>query len=76
MHGKRQVRITVCGKLSAQLAPAFEGMTLVGRGRSTDLVGEIADQAQLHALLARIRDLGLELESLESVPDHREREEA
>ena len=30
----------------------------------TKLVGEVADQAQLHGLLARIWDLGLELESM------------
>jgi hypothetical protein len=38
------------------------------RGR-TDLVGEVADQAQLHAHLRRIRDLGLELENLAVLPD-------
>ena len=31
---------------------------------ATELVGEVADQAQLHGLLTRIRDLGLELESV------------
>jgi hypothetical protein len=59
-----RVRITVRGGLSARLASAFEGMTPRHRAGHTDLVGEIADQAQLHGLLSRIRDLGLELESL------------
>ena len=31
---------------------------------ATELVGEIADQAQLHGVLSRIRDLGLELQSV------------
>jgi hypothetical protein len=39
-------------------------MTLVQCTGVTELVGEVADQAQLHGLLSRIRDLGLELESL------------
>jgi hypothetical protein len=60
-----RIRIRVRGGLSRRLATAFEGMTLVPRCGATDLVGEVADQAQLHALLARIRDLGLELESVE-----------
>lgn len=53
-----QARIVVRGKLTKRLATAFDGMTLVGRPGRTELVGEVADQAQLHGLLARIRDLG------------------
>jgi hypothetical protein len=60
----RRVRITVRGRLSERFATAFEGMRLVRRGGCTELVGEIADQAQLHGLLTRIRDLGLELEQV------------
>jgi hypothetical protein len=55
------VRITVRGGLSGRLATAFDGMTLVSAGDDTALVGEITDQAHLHGLLTRIRDLGLEL---------------
>jgi hypothetical protein len=39
-------------------------MVLVRRAGATELVGQVADQAQLHGLLSRIRDLGLELESV------------
>jgi len=35
---------------------------------ATELAGEVVDQAQLYGLLTRIRDLGLELESV-SVAD-------
>jgi len=35
----------------------------------TDLVGEIADQTQMHGLLSRIRDLGLELEKVTVLPE-------
>jgi hypothetical protein len=57
----QRVRITVRGRLSARLAAAFEGMSPRHRAGHTDLIGEIADQAQLHGVLSRIRDLGLEL---------------
>jgi hypothetical protein len=64
-----RVRITVRGRLSPRLASAFEGMAPRHRRGHTDLVGEIADQAQLHGLLSRIRDLGLELENVTVLPD-------
>jgi hypothetical protein len=64
MTSTRTVRITVRGRLSDRLAAAFDGMTLVRRNGATELVGDVVDQAQLHGQLTRIRDLGLELESL------------
>lgn len=63
MASRLNIRITVRGRLSDRLAAAFEGMTPVRRRGATDLVGAVSDQAQLHGLLARVRDLGLELES-------------
>lgn len=64
MNTTRSIRITLRGRLSCHLAATFEGLTLVRRPGRTDLVGEVADQAQLHGLLTRIRDLGLDLESV------------
>jgi hypothetical protein len=64
----QRVRITVRGQLSTRLTGAFEGMTPHYRRGRTDLTGEIADQAQLHGLLTRIRDLGLELEDVSVQP--------
>ena len=64
MNTTLSIRITVRGRLSQRLAAAFDGMTPVRRAGATELVGEVADQAQLHGLLSRIRDLGLELESV------------
>lgn len=64
MRSTLNVRITVRGRLSKRLAAAFDGLTLVVRTGATELVGELADQAQLHGVLARIRDLGLELEAV------------
>jgi hypothetical protein len=64
VNATRSIRIRVRGRLSNGLAAAFDGLTLVRRTGATELVGEVADQEQLHGLLSRIRDLGLELESV------------
>jgi hypothetical protein len=66
----QRIRITVRGRLSMRLAGAFEGLAPRYRHGHTDLVGEITDQSQLHGLLARIRDLGLELENVSLEPEH------
>ena len=62
-------RITVKGRLSDRFAGAFDGMRLEAGKGETFLVGEIADQAQLHGILDRLRDFGLELVRLEQVED-------
>ena len=64
MNTTRHIQIKLRDRLSDRLATFFEGMTLVHRADGSELVGEIADQAQLHGLLSRIRDLGLELDSV------------
>jgi hypothetical protein len=73
MTSNPTVRITVRGRLSDRLASAFDGMTLIRRAGVTELVGAVADQAQLHGLLGRIRDLGLELESMRFSPQEETR---
>lgn len=64
MNTTIRIEIAVRGRLSDRLAAAFDGLTPIDRPRATQLVGEVADQAQLHSLLTLIRDLGLELESV------------
>jgi hypothetical protein len=64
MESNQHIRITVRGRLSERLAAAFDPMTLVARDGATELVGQIVDHAQLYGLLTRVRDLGLELESV------------
>jgi hypothetical protein len=64
MNTMQSIRIKVRGRLSNRLAAAFDGVTAVRCAGATELVGDVADQAQLHGLLSRIRDLGLELESV------------
>jgi hypothetical protein len=53
-------------RLGTQLAPRwatwFDGMTLtVAADGTTVLTGPVADQAALHGLLAKVRDLGVPL---------------
>jgi hypothetical protein len=54
-------QITVRGRLSATLIGAFDGLTARSSAAGTVLCGEIADQAALYGVLARIEALGLEL---------------
>jgi len=61
----------VDGHLGAHWATSLNGFTVTPEGDgTTTLTGEVADQAELHGLLARIRDLGLTLLSVQaqSVP--------
>ena len=55
-------QIKIRGHLSPQWSGWFEGLsiTLENKG-DTLLTGPVADQAALHGLLRRIRDLGLPL---------------
>jgi hypothetical protein len=46
------------------MAFAFEGLRVSSRGGETELVGEFADQAQLYGLIDLLRDLGIELVSV------------
>ena len=54
--------ITVEGILDSHWSAWFDGLRLTSdtAGRTT-IAGPVADQAALHGLLARIRDLGLPL---------------
>jgi hypothetical protein len=69
----REYRLLVEGRLSDQVAAAFEGMTLQYEDRNTALVGAVRDQAELQALLQRVSDLGLTLLSATAVEDGEER---
>jgi hypothetical protein len=57
--------IRVEGQLSARWAAHFCGMAMSTESTSTTLIeGRVEDQAALHALLRKVRDLGLELVSV------------
>ena len=54
--------IRVNGVLGSDWSPWFDGLQVTSDDRGqTTIAGPIADQAALHGLLAKIRDLGLEL---------------
>jgi hypothetical protein len=60
-------RIVVRGRLGEHLAGAFDGLQLDSRTGESSLTGTFADQAQLHGLLDRLRDLGIQLISVNPV---------
>ena len=62
-------QIVVRGELSERFSMAFEGMTLTPEDGQTVITGPVVDQAQLHGLLDRVRDLGLELVSVNALPE-------
>ena len=58
-------RIRVRGQLDPQWAAWFEGLGVAESAcGETTFSGPLADQSALHGVLARIRDLGLELVSV------------
>ena len=57
--------IKVKGGLDARWAAWFDGLTVTAVQDETIITGRIADQPALHGLLARIRDLGLPLVSVQ-----------
>ena len=58
--------IQVKGYLDARWNELFDGMTIDWKDNVTTISGEVADQAALHGLLARVRDYGLVLISIQS----------
>ncbi len=57
--------IRVAGHLSRQWADRFEGLTVtLEEDGNTLLTGPVADQAALHGLLKKVRDLGMPLVSV------------
>jgi hypothetical protein len=53
--------ICIKGSAGSIVADAFGEMTVVPENGTTVISGTISDQESLHSVLARIRNLGLEL---------------
>lgn len=68
-HGWYEIRLQ--GRLDARWSAWFDGLTLTaGADGTTTLRGPVVDQAALHGLLQRLRDLSLPLLSVSQVePD-------
>lgn len=74
-HEPGRYEIRIRGRLDDRWVPWFDGMTVTAADEGvTVLRGPVADQAALHGLLARLRDLGLPLISVgpaaDPGPDH------
>jgi hypothetical protein len=60
--------IRLAGRLDQRWAEWFDGLTLTHEGDGTTvLTGPVVDQAALHGLLQKVRDLGLPLVSVTQV---------
>jgi hypothetical protein len=72
LHEPAVCVIRVRGVLSSDWSERLGGMRIVvvrgGRHTITELVGELADQAALHGVLATLYELGLPLLTVECVP--------
>ena len=65
-----QYEIVVEGQLEARWSAWFDGCTVTNRADgNTELRGTLADQAALHGLLQRLRDIGIPLVSVTAVQD-------
>ncbi len=61
----------MAGRLAPHWSAWFDGLTVApGDDSTTVLHGPVPDQAALHGLLAKLRDLGLPLISLTQKEDH------
>jgi NADPH:quinone reductase-like Zn-dependent oxidoreductase len=61
-------QICIRGRVTERIGSALEGMRLEAGTTETVFTGEIRDQSQLYGLLDRVRDLGLELVSVQPQP--------
>jgi hypothetical protein len=69
--GTRHYEIRIRGRLEARWNSWFDGLTVhPGPDGTTVIAGPVVDQAALHGVLHRLRDLGIDLLSLtEVLPD-------
>ena len=62
MKGKTKIKVQ--GHLDKKWKDWFEGMDIIYEGDNTILSGNVKDQAFMHGILNRIRDLNLKLISV------------
>jgi hypothetical protein len=66
---KTVYRIVVGSELSDRYAVTFEGMHIETKDGRTILTGQITDQPHLFGILDRVYSLGLELLSVQALPE-------
>jgi hypothetical protein len=67
MNAPQEYEIRVAGHLSANWAARFEGLSMRHEPEGETVLSGSLDQAALHGVLVRIRDLGLNLISVNRV---------
>ena len=60
-------RVVVRGRLGSSFASASEEFELASHGGETSVTGRFADEAQLHRLLDRLRDLDIPIVSVNPI---------
>jgi hypothetical protein len=70
-HNPGRYEIRLKGHLDSRWSAWFDGLTLTNESDGTTIIcGPVADQAALHGLLQKVRDLGLPLVSItQAEPD-------
>jgi hypothetical protein len=69
LGGTMDYEIRISGRISERWSDWFEGVTLVHQADGTTLIRcPAVDQAALHGVLAKVRDLGLPLISVTPTP--------
>jgi hypothetical protein len=69
MQMSARYEIRVAGVLDASWSAWFEGLQVTGDSHfgQTIIAGPVADQAALHGVLAKVRDLGLTLIAVQRI---------
>jgi len=67
MNAPQEYEIRVVGHLSANWAARFEGLSIRHEPEGETVLSGSLDQSALHGVLVRIRDLGLNLISINRV---------
>jgi len=65
--GPTRYEIVAKDRLSERVARAFPGLKMESHAGRTVLTGAFQDQSQLHGLLNRLQDFGIELVSVNAV---------
>lgn len=63
----RTVRIHIRGQIDQDWSDWFEGLLVSTTEEGTLLEGRVVDQSALYGILAKLRDLGLDLISIEQM---------